>query len=71
MKIRLAKKIWKASERSLFSHPKDYWANRWSNTQFYEGAIYDHRIVEAEKIMIKLIIKENKNINNGNNSQMP
>lgn len=60
MKIRLAKKIWKASERSLFPHPKDYWANKWSNSQFYEGATYDHRIIETERIMIKLIIKENE-----------
>lgn len=71
MKIRLAKKIWKASERSLFPNRKDYWAIKWNIVQFYKGVIYDHRLGKAARIMVKLIIKENeKDINNGNNSQM-
>lgn len=60
MKLRLAKKIWKARDDSLFPKPGDYWANKWSNSQFYEGAIYDHRLAKASRIMVRIIIKENE-----------
>lgn len=60
MKTRLARKIWKARDRSLFPSPRDYWAVKWSNTQFYENARYDHRIARCEKIMFKLIENENE-----------
>ena len=60
MKTRLAKKIWKQRDESLFPSPNNYWANKWSNTQFYEGAIYDHRIAKCERIMVKIIKRENE-----------
>ena len=60
MKTRLAKKIWKQRDDSLFPPPNNYWANKWSNTQFYEGAIYDHRLAKVERIMAKIIKKESE-----------
>lgn len=60
MKLRLARKIWKARDDSLFPNPKDYWANRWSDSQLYEGAKYDHRLAKASNIMVRITIKENE-----------
>lgn len=56
MKIRLARKINSRSPYSLFPKTKDYWAVKISNTQFYEGARYDHRVSKA----INLTIHEKK-----------
>lgn len=61
MKYRLAKKIWKANENSLYPNPKHYWEVKWSNSQFYEGAVFDHRIIKAQC----LIAKRNKKLNDG------
>ena len=61
MKIRLAKKIWKALDRNLFPNPKDYWVVKWSNTQFcqfYKGAFYDHRIAKVIIIMAKRQVRK-------------
>lgn len=59
MKYRLAKKIWKEADNSLFPCPKKYWQVKWSNSQFYEGAIYDHRIIKAYNIITKRLSKQN------------
>lgn len=57
MKIRLAKKIYKQREESLFPNPRNYWQVKWSNSQFYEGAIYDHRIAKAERLVLREVMK--------------
>lgn len=50
MKVRLARKICGRTSYSLIPSSKDYWALKISNTQFYEGAVFDHRVTKAMKL---------------------